>query len=278
MGRQLCLIHANCQGYALSQLLEANPDFAARFEARHLRNYEREQLEQGLLDSSAIFLHQYLAEKWGDLSTEEILQRLPATTQAICIPNCFFKGYWPFWSFEPDKIDFTDSLLEELIERGLPDAAILRIYLKADPALAGDVEQIAADSLRIEKEKEKRCAIRYAHIIEERWRTEQLFLTVNHPGRALFLHIANELLALLGLGQVPEAFARDWVNPENGFWLPLHPVVAERLRLPFASRERRYPCFGASMTHQEYIVTYLACRRNGIRNLSAALAARAGAG
>lgn len=275
MARELCLIHANCQGDALKQILEASPAFAKSFEIRHLRNYEKKHLEQGLLDSASIFIHQHLTEKWGEISTSEVLPRLPASTQVLCMPNCFFKGYWPFWQNCPETIDFSDSLLESLLARGLDDTAILHIYLKADEALSGDAMQIALASLAKEREKEIYSPIKYVEIIEENWQKKQLFLTINHPGVELLLHIGSEILRILGLRPFPKDFAASFVSPHNEFWLPIHPVIGKRLKLPFVATDRRYPCFGADLTFREYIAIYLACRRNGIFDLPSTLASHA---
>lgn len=275
MGKKLCLIHANCQGDALKQLLEASPDFADKFEIRHLRNYRGEAPEQRLLDGTAIFLAQYLTEKWGEISTAEVLRRLPPAARAIVIPNCFFKGYWPFWENKNQVIEFQDSLLEELLARGLETQPLLHLYLKADPSLTGDVEKIAFDSLRREKEKEAHTPIKYVHLIEDRWRDQQLFLTINHPAPLLLVHIAQEILRMLGLAPIPDSFARNYISPHNEFWLPIHPAIGKRLALKFASRERRYPCFGADLTFEEYLRVYLACRKNNFSDLPSALASRA---
>jgi len=275
MGKELCVIHANCQGDALKQLLDASPDFASKFEIRHLRNYEKEALDQGLLDSCRLFLHQYLVQKWGPLSTEEVLPRLPPSAQAMCIPNCGFRGYWPFSINLPDMREFGDSLLESLLAKGLPDQDILRIYLKGSPALFGDVELTAQNSLETERRKEVHTPIKYVDMIEADWRSEQLFLTVNHPGPRLLVHIAQSILRLLELARIPESFARNYTHPNNEFWVPIHPAVGSMLKLPFVFREKRYPCFGANLTHEEYTLVYLACRRNSFGDLLSALAAHA---
>ena len=126
---------------------------------------------------------------------------------------------------------------------------------------------VAEDSLAREEAKEAADPIRCAGILRERWREEQLFITVNHPGRVLLFHVADELLRLLGLGRLPESVRRAYVHPQEDFWLPLHPALGPRLGLPFAYRERRYPVFGASLTHQEYTAAYLSCRAHGVRDL-----------
>ena len=126
---------------------------------------------------------------------------------------------------------------------------------------------VAEDSLAREEAKEAADPIRCAGILRDRWREEQLFITVNHPGRVLIFHVADELLRLLGLGRVPESVRRAYVHPQEDFWLPLHPALGPRLGLAFASRERRYPVFGTTLTHQEYTAAYLSCRAHGVRDL-----------
>ena len=267
MAKTLCILHANCQGDALRPLLENTPAFARHFEIRQFCNFTREEVPDRDLAACGLLLHQRLAPHWGEISTDRLLPRLGPDAQAIILPNLFFEGYWPVWTNAFTGIDFADSLLEKLLGAGLSPADALRLYLKGDPALLGDVEAVAEDSLAREEAKEADDPIRTTHILRERWREEQLFLTVNHPGRALVFHVAEELLRLLGLGPLPESVRRAYVHPQDEFWLPLHPALGPRLGLSFASRERRYPVFGASLTHQEYISAYLSCRAHGVADL-----------
>ena len=267
MAKTLCILHANCQGDALRPLLENTPAFARSFTIRQLRNYTREEVADRDLAACGLFLHQRLAPRWGDLATERLLPRLSPGCEAVILPNLFFKGYWPFWTSAFQGIDFADSLLEKLLASGLSPGDALRLYLRGDPALFGDVAAVAEDSLAREEAKEAADPIRCAGILRDRWREEQLFITVNHPGRVLIFHVADELLRLLGLGRVPESVRRAYVHPQEDFWLPLHPALGPRLGLAFASRERRYPVFGTTLTHQEYTAAYLSCRAHGVRDL-----------
>ena len=117
MPRALCLLHANCQGEALRPLLEASPAFARHFRVLHVLNYTRAELPEDLLDGCALYLHQELGAKWGELSSAEVLRRLPPSCQALRLPNLFFQGYWPTWTRLPG-VDFADTLLEGLLRRG----------------------------------------------------------------------------------------------------------------------------------------------------------------
>lgn len=273
MGKDICILHANCQGDALRPLLEASPAFARRFEIRQYVNYKRQELADEDLRHCSLFLHQYLAPPWGELSSEQLLSRLPGGARAICLPNFFFKGYWPTWTSHSNVIEFADSLLEELLTRGLPADAVRRLYLKG--ALLGDVEETARESIARERLKEERGPIKYVDLMEELWRSEQLFITVNHPGKKLLFHLADNLLLLLGMPPLAPEVRAAYVHPQGDFWLPIHPALQKSLHLPFAAEQRQYPCFGAPITHAQYIDYYLACRLQGVHDLTTALAGRA---
>lgn len=271
MAKDLCVLYANCQGEALAPLLLASPEFNAKYEIRHFLNYRDQELANADLKKCSLLLHQYLAPDWGVFSSASALERLPASAAAICVPNFFFKGYWPFWTNKIQTINFADSLLESLLARGLGADAVLSLYLKGSPALLGDVEAVALDSLAREREKERHSDIKYADIIENYWRDEPLFLTINHPGKRLLLHAANGVLNLLGLPPLSEAATKAYVHPQAEFELPIHPVVARRLNLKFGGSNARYACFGREVSHAEYISRYLACRTHGVQDFVGAL-------
>ena len=276
MPRALCPLHANCQGEALRPLLEATPAFARRFRVLHVLNYTRAALPEDLLDGCALYLHQELGAKWGELSSAEILQRLPPSCQALRLPNLFFQGYWPTWTRLPG-VDFADTLLEGLLQRGLSPLEASLVYERSRPSFFGATADIAEASLRREEAKERNAPIRCALLLREHWRTEQLFITVNHPARRLVLHVADSVLRLLGLGGLPDSVARDYAHPQEDFWLPLPPALGlpeseGGLALPFAGRQRRYRVFARQMTAADYARCYLSCRAAGEGNLLAFLA------
>ena len=173
MTKALCLLHANCQGDALRPLLENTQAFASRFYIRQYVNYTRQSIADSDIERCELFLYQRLAPKWGDLSTEQMLPRLPQHCQSIEIPNLFFKGYWPFWSRD-ERINFADSLLETLLQRVTPQEA-LTLYLRGAASLLGDADALnaqAEESLAREEAKEADAPIRCAPLLRERWRDE----------------------------------------------------------------------------------------------------------
>lgn len=267
MSKSLCILQANCQGDALKILLEQTPSFNKYFSIAQYYNYKKTVIPDDAITKCSIFLHQYLGPEWQDNYSVRLRQRLSGNCQAIQIPNMFFKGYWPNWTNKSDDIDFADDLLENMISMGLSPGEILHLYLKADEALLGNTIEIAEDSLKIEEEKESSSLIKCSHIIRERWQKEQLFITVNHPGNVLFFHVAERVLDLLGLGRLPGSVRNGFRNPQDDFWLPIHPALASLSHLPFAKKDRKYRIFCSLLTHAQYISCYLACRQQKVKNL-----------
>lgn len=275
MAKDLCVVHANCQGEALIPLLRASPAFERLFDVRFFVNFTGDRAVLERLSDAKLYLYQYLGHKWGDLASDNALTALASGARAVCVPNFFFNGYWPYWSNETNVIEFEDAALEKLLARGLPPEAAQALYLRGDDAVLGDARSAMERVLAREREKESFTPIKYVDFIEERWRDEQLFLTVNHPGKTLLIAAANATLRLLDLPPLSESVAELYNHPQGEFWLPIHPALKKIFGLKFASRERKYPCFGAEITHEEYIQYYLACRMHGIRDLTGVLRDRA---
>ncbi|MBR3663476.1 MAG: hypothetical protein IKN64_02335 [Desulfovibrio sp.] len=273
---ELCLVHANCQGEALSRLLSSHPPFARCFTIKHYLNYTREAVPPADLSRAKLFLYQKLGAHFGDLASEVLLTYLSPSCQSIQLPNLFFKGYWPFWISAPERIDFADSVLEWLLDAQLPPNDIVRIYLSGAHPAFQRLAQTAEASLAREYTKEEGCALGCADLVAALWRTEPLFYTVNHPGTRLIIHVAGQLLQLLGLPPLTEASKAHFVHPDGDFFLPIHPLVGRALHLPFADHQTRYPVFGQMLTHREFVASYLACRLHKVKNLAAFLHGRAG--
>lgn len=274
MTKQLCLIHANCQGDPLAELLEAHPDFGRRFEIRNYVNYARQIIPEEDLRECGLLLYQRIGEKWGDLSSGAVLSRLNPAAKTLCIPNMLFTGYWPFWRMAPN-FDFSDFFLDDLLARGLTKKEILHIFLFTDPGRYYDLDELFARSLAVEREKEAFWDVKAVDMILERHQTERLFNTVNHPGPRLCLHVAEEVLRLLGFSPLPESARRAFADPYPEFVLPTHPAVARRRGLSFIGQGERYPVFGKLMDFTEYANCYLECKLAGEEDFISFLRLRA---
>ena len=270
MSRQLCIVHANCQGEPLAALLGAHPEFARRYRVRHFVNYTREWVPPDSLAQCALFLHQWLEPAWGELGSEAMRAQLGPRARALVLPNFLFLGYWPFWDHAPG-IEFSDFFLNELAARGLNKAECMHIYCDSDVRRFHDPAALVERSFAVEREKARRWDIRCLEWVHAHWRTEQLFLTVNHPAKALAFHVAQEVLAALGFAPLgPEHFAA-MEEPFPDFELPIHPQVGDILGLPFAPADRAWRTFNHRRTFRQYVSCYLDCRLNNIPALTAYL-------
>lgn len=262
-----CILHANCLGDLLRPLLERVPAFSRLFSIQQFTNYAGDEIPESVSDQCHLYLYQYLAPKWGKLSTEQMLARLPASCIKIELPNFLFKGYWPFWQPGSQIIDFCNKFIEDLLHRDLSAEEVLHLYLRGDPNLFGDIANDVQNVLLQLKNNEIGKPIPYSHIIANHWQNEQLFLTVNHPGKRLIFHVVACILQLLDLGALPDDVKQSYVHPYGDFWQPIHPAVGEALQLPFVSLTRRYRIFKNMLTHKQYTMCYLACRKHGEKNL-----------
>ncbi|WP_246287750.1 WcbI family polysaccharide biosynthesis putative acetyltransferase [Desulfolutivibrio sulfoxidireducens] len=260
--KRLCLIHANCQGEPLVDLLGAHPDFSRDFETRHIVNYTRQPVPAEDLARCGLFLYQRLEAAWGDLASDALLARLPPGTRRLCLPNLFFLGYWPFWTGKKG-FDYSDIFLDALLDRGLSDREIMHLYLRTDPTRYYDLAAIFRKSETREREKERHWDIRLTDFVRSRFREKPLFHTVNHPGRTLCLMVAEAVLMRLGYPPLPAGAREAFADPFAEFDLPIHPGVAAFQGLAFLPEHPRFPVYGRDMDLAEYVGCYLACKRLG---------------
>lgn len=275
MPRELCILHANCQGDPVAWLLERHPSFVERYELRRYVNYVREPVPADELSRAAVLIHQQLGPQWNELSSANLRARLPRNATAICLPNLMCRTCWPFWESRPG-IDFSDSLLNALQDRGLSKAEIMHIACRADLSRYHDMKALAERSLAIEREKEKAWDIELTSYIEAKYTKRRLFTTINHPSRELCLAMARGVLDLLGLEPPSPELEAAMPAIEPELELPVHPQVASLLGLAWIEPGHHFRIYEHSLTYEEYVSHYLDCRSLGESALIAFIQLRHG--
>jgi hypothetical protein len=274
VGRGLCLLHANCQGDPLADLLRAHADFSRAYEISQYVNYARQAVPADELARCDLFLHQWLDEKWGNLSSPALTAKLSPSCRTLCLPNLYCLQYWPFLDSNP-AIDYSDAFLNRLLDQGLSLREIVHVYTRGDLRRYFDLPALFAASWDREYEKERRWDVKATDLARSLFRSERLFNTVNHPNRRLTLHVAQETLRLLGFPPLPESTVHDFRDPFPEFELPIHPQVARLQGLEFADEDTRYTLYGRPATFREYVTFYLDCRAHGERDFIGYLRAKA---
>jgi hypothetical protein len=270
MRRELCLIHANCQGDALCSLLAATPAFARHFELRKYTNYLKEAIPQEDFDRCRVFLYQHLGERWNDLSSDALLARLHPAARRLKIPNLLFTGYWPLWT-NKSTMNYGDILLDLLVSKGYTESEALHVYLRGRLAEKYKLDALLGETLFHERRKEQDAVIALTDFIEENWRARQLFRTPNHPDGSLLLAIADAVLERLELGRVPPSLRDSFTPDYPDFELPIHPQAGEHFGLSFAGTERLYSIYGRPMSFARYAACYVHCLSRSLGNFGAFL-------
>jgi hypothetical protein len=265
MQRPLCLLHANCHGEDLKILLEASPAFRSAYRLEYYVSYIKQPVPAQALEKCSLFLYQHLGAQWGDLASEVLLRKLPASAGILKLPNPFFNGYWPLWT-SGGPIEFGDILLNRLIDEGVSKQVILSIYLRKDLASFVDLQASLDACIAREREKEKGACAAIVDWTLEHWKNRPVFHTVNHPGRELLQRVAQAILLRLDFPLLTDADLAclpDFFPSYAFFDLPIHPQVAAFHGLAFGGPGQRYTIFQRRMTFEEYVSRYIDCRLNG---------------
>lgn len=263
MKRKKCILHANCQGEPLRDILFLSEEFRKTYEVRIYTNYIREEIPAKTLGECSLFLYQHLGKGWGELSSESLISRLSPDCTRLAVPNMLFTFYWPTWDRSID-FPYPDSLLESLLDRGLEEWEILHLYLKSDLRRMLNLEKAALKAEKWERLKESHTPVKYVDFMFEKFRARKLFNTFNHPGKEMMIHSGCKVLDLLEMEQPPSEALEAFPEPFPEFEMPIHPQVAKYWGLEFCGPETLYNVYGKDMNFEEYVSLYIKCRKMGI--------------
>lgn len=263
MEKQLCIVHANCQGQPLIDRLKKCPDFDSQYECELYTNYIREPIPDEKLAQCDLFLYQHLGPKWDDLASKTLLDKLPKSARHLCVPNMFFKGYWPFWSGEAG-FNYRCTLLDELIAKGLPPQETAMLYIRWDVERKYDLLDLVRKAIEAERQREKHTPIKYVDLLVANYRDTRLFYTVNHPGPMLLDHAATGVLEHLDFDRPAQEAFDEVENPFDMFEQPINPKIGDYFGWDFATGDTEYEVYGRRMNHARYVANYIMCAQAGI--------------
>ncbi len=261
--KKICLLHANCQGEPLAELLMLSAEFRGEYELYRFTNYTREFIPDNIINNCDLFLYQTLGDNWGNHSSAKLCARLKSSASSIAIPNMRFLHYWPLWSSEPG-FDYRDKFLDSLLDRGLNESQILHLCMNTKLTNIYNLNEILEQSEQIERDKEKLTPIKYVDWMLEHYKQIPLYNTINHPRTELLFLMANGTLKELGIDPLSNQDISAFPPPFADFEQPIHPQVAEYLGLEFGGPQQRYHVYGAELTFEEYAMRYIKCRKNSI--------------
>jgi len=263
MNKELCIVHANCQGEPLIERLKTCPEFSERYDVTLFTNYTREPIPAETLGRCSLFLYQYLDDKWNELASNALLKNLPESTTHLCIPNMFFKGYWPLWS-GAQGFDYRCRHLDDFIAKKLPPEETILLFLHSDITTIYDLIDLVGQTIEQERGREARTPIKYLNLLIENYRDQRLFNTINHPGSFLMNHVARGILTHLGFESLNENAMESLGEPFPEFEQPINPKIGHFFGWNFAGADTQYEIYGRKMTFARYAANYVMARQANI--------------
>lgn len=267
-----CVVYANCQGKGLVETLKLSRKFRETFETTYISNWNIQTFPFEALKNCELFIYQPVAERPGIPSSSTILERLPTPCRVLSMPYMYMKGLWPFHTrsscadtgsaFPKERHYYADTILDDLAASPLPVENVKKIYMNLDFDRKYDAKAAMAESLEIQKKKERHLDIKTYGYVKNRFRFEKLFYTVRHPTPKLYLIAANQVLNALGIATLSEE-ALKGIGPiyKVQYHHPIHPALAKLFGLDYVTQNSRYNLWGELFTYEEYIEDYVIHRR-----------------
>jgi Flp pilus assembly protein TadD len=165
----------------------------------------------------------------------------------------------------PYPSQMSDSFLNRLIVRNVSPEDALEQYLALDIAKVAHLDRLM--EIYLDKQRQRDLATGYAIAteIENRFRTERLFLTAEHPDGFLFGIMARQLFDRMSIPEtvVTQAVSGLSRSPFPPTELPVHPGVVSHFGLTFISPDARYRYLDEGFfTFEEYVLRYMRYENN----------------
>jgi hypothetical protein len=270
------LIYANCQGEELQKTGQYMQCMAGRLNFKwiplHLvserdwaRKYGRdfmadvvtvwEQVETGGMSSNRATLH------------ERIPKNVPIVTFPPFTATCLwpFAGNDPRIARDPDCYPWADSVGAVLSTEDLPDDELFEKYLRVTTERMPDLDRCLRLDIARWKAADAIADIQLAEWVEKTFQSLSLFHTSGHitaPATSLLMKqlltrtgILTPALARAAIGEV-DILLRNHTG-QDFECVPIHPLVAERMKLRFYDPDATYRWHAHAWTFRQYILHYI---------------------
>lgn len=176
------------------------------------------------------------------LASSELISGLRPDAKRVCIPNVYFKGYYPQVTHNARNPQFKDPKLQngafpygdeniiKMVDNMSPDEIVAELS-RIDFYSKEFAVETAKDSLNELREREEKCDVMISDVIEKNYQTQLLFYTQNHPNSFLVETLLKRIFAYTN-----DNF--DDFVPSNAYelksrQLPIYPSVKNALALSF---------------------------------------------
>ncbi len=265
------IVYGNCQAEALSNILKKDELFGSLFRVVYCHNYDAPGQDRNLpasedLSACALLFSQHGPEPFA------FADRLPKECLTVRFPSVDFNLLWPFHCINPynkpqlpelpwGPFPYGDRIILDCIEKGMAPDDILEYYLNGWAQYKVDLKHITRlDQARLEA-RDGHCDIEMTSWVMERFRSQRLFWTINHPTQTVLREVVQRLLN--ASVSVEPALLEVDIEKTQGVlfpnWeqlgminIPIHPNVAEELRLTWYDINRPFSSCGRTYSYEQY--------------------------
>ena len=201
---------------------------------------------------------------------QELHRRLPPGCQIVRFPPYNALCLWPFagndprLAADPLRYPWSDSIAAALSTEDLSDDVLFERYMEITTQRMPDLERRLRMDVTRWRAADALSDIHATAWVERHFRDMKLFHTAGHLAAAPIAFMLRQLLqrtAIVQRGQLARLRGEidmllrqhDGQDFES---VPIHPLVAERLRLRFYDPNARYRWHAHEWTFREYIVRY----------------------
>lgn len=202
------------------------------------------------------------------LASSVILKGLRPDAKRVCIPDIYFKGYYPQVTHNSRNPHFKDPKLQNgafpygdaniiaMVDKMSPEEIAEK--LNSDDFYSKDfVVKNAEDSINELKEREKKCDISISDVIEQNYQKQLLFYSQNHPNNFLVEILLKRIFAFTNDNY--EDFCPQKAYELSGRQLPIYPSVKKALNLQFEYDKFKWwnSLNEEPVTLQQYVKDYI---------------------
>jgi tetratricopeptide (TPR) repeat protein len=267
-GRQIVLI-GNCQVQAMAGLYKRFVAGRSRDVLEYVPSY-RDLSDE---NRAAIQRADIVVEQLFDLKPQADTEAVPTTTTRIFIPMVTAAFLWPFAGSPHPKNTFhpfltggpyggeaADSYLNRLILSGVEPEQAVETYANLDVNSRVNLDRLFEIVMDRQRSRDEAAGYRIADIMEQHFRTEQIFLSPYHPNVRIATALASQFFEQLGARRDEIERMQDCtrVTPFPKGELPFHPSVCRHFGLDFVASDRRYRFLNEGLfTFREYALRYM---------------------
>lgn len=193
------VIYANCQARGVEVILKMYLDSMGVASTFHVfENYVtlagEAELDMAVIQTADVFIYQPINDKYGEKSTAHLLKLLPAHCKTIAFPYVYNDA---LWTVVHDGVDFRGrQAIDELRAQGKSITEVLNLFESG--GIDFRQRERFVHSILALKEREAQCDVVVSNFLVDHVSKQKLFLTQNHPTTAVFVHLVNQMIRLLG--------------------------------------------------------------------------------